>query len=186
MLWSERRFAVSIREIRSSIELAPSNTSSPVFSSPEVYIWTRRRESMSWARVRFRRASRSSSLFSLRSLSIRPSFSLARLYASTARSRFASSPWIWARTRCACACFDETDRGGVRSRGSQQGHHEPMNHHNRACRINEPDESVVPGHDGRTGRGPVRHECGTLTTPTDDRKRARAERGVCGTKSRLC
>ena len=27
-----------------------------------------------------------------------------------------------------------------------------------------------PGHDGRTGRGPVRHEHGTLTTLSDDRK----------------
>ena len=37
--------------------------------------------------------------------------------------------------------------------------------------MQRPDDARVLGHDGRTGRGPVRHEHGTLTTLSDDRKR---------------
>ena len=79
-------------------------------------------------------------------------------------------------------------RRSKRRRGSHEGCREADEEHQRLPH-KKAEGRVCPGHDGRTGRGPVRHEHGTLTTLSDDRKplttcrlrrgrprRARAER----------
>ena len=60
-------------------------------------------------------------------------------------------------------------RSGMRRRGSQKGRHNDGQPRQRLP--TKAGGHALPGHDGRTGRGPVRHEHGTLTTPPDDRKR---------------
>ena len=72
------------------------------------------------------------------------------------------------------------DRTGVgkRRRGSHEGRGDADEGYSRLPHANA-GERTCPGHDGRTGRGPVRHEHGTLTTLPDDRKRTTVPLGKC-------
>ena len=60
-------------------------------------------------------------------------------------------------------------RSSLRRRGSPKGRHKDDQPRQRLP--TKAGGHALPGHDGRTGRGPVRHEHGTLTTTSDDRKR---------------
>jgi hypothetical protein len=91
-------------------------------------------------------------LFSRRSLSIPASFSVAMLYESTARSRFASSPWIWAMTSCACASFEETEPGSACSGAAAKRAVATTIENVSAC-LRKPEDMRFPAMTGAPERG---------------------------------
>ena len=122
-----------------------------------------------------------------RSRSIPASFSFARLYASTARSRFASSSGSGPCTllRLGLLRGDGAPAQQTPARQPARAAARAMKS-NRACRMQAPEDARVPADDRRTGRGPVRHEHGSLTTALrTNRKRPtkcrlRRTRGLAG------
>ena len=109
--WREVELTASILLSRSSRLDAPSSTESVELSWVDVYALTSRAASESCATFRFLRVSFSCVRFSRWSVSIFWRRTFARLYDSTAAPRLSSICWIWARTCCACACFDATVPG---------------------------------------------------------------------------